>query len=258
MGDNADRTMRELIYRLVAMAPEAPPFPEAPMIQARPSSGSRRRFGPVRVAALGAVVVVAIAVPVLIFGGGTSTSPATTEPESTTTSTTVPESSVPSLPGLRLPGTSPNEPAGEYGWTGALGEMGWMHYVVDNPTEPQDYQEIQIVFAVESDCFPHAGAAELSATTIAGYDGLFVEPYDDGPELPFDSRRKTYDDTTAAHALHIGDRTLCVYVNWRSNVSELVLSRSGAFDAVESIQAEPFGEDGIRIVFEVPSGWDTG
>jgi len=258
MTDHTHLKLRELVYRLVAMAPEAPPFPEEPMLQITPSPARVRRIGPGGKVALAATAVIAIAIPVWMSRGGSSTSPATTEVGSTTTSVTVPESSAGSLPRRGLPGTSPSEPAGLYGFSGIPGELGWMHYVVDDPVVPENYQEIQIIFMVQEDCFPRAQTPDLTPTTIAGYDGVYVEPYDDGPELPFDQRRKTYDDTTVAHALHIGGRTLCVYVNWRSNVSELVLSTSGAFDAVESIQAEPFGDDGIRIVFTLPRGWDTG
>ena len=172
--------------------------------------------------------------------------------------TSTPAATATSLPPLQFVGYSIS-PAGLYGFTGALGEGRWMHYVIDNPTVAGEYGEIQMVFIVQDDCFPGAQASELTPTTIAGYDALYLEPYDDGPEsLPFQSRRKTFEDTTAAHALHIGDRTLCVYLNWRSNVSEAELSTSGARDAISSIQAEPFGENGLRVVFELRSGWDRG
>ena len=33
---------------------------------------------------------------------------------------------------------------------------------------------------------------------------------------------------------------------------------SAARDAVGSIRGQPFGEDGIRINFTLPAGWDVG
>jgi hypothetical protein len=62
--------------------------------------------------------------------------------------------------------------------------------------------------------------------------------------------------TTAAYALPIADRTLCVYLRWDSATTPEELDAARA--VVDSIRGEPHEEQGIRIVFTLPAGWDTG
>ena len=46
MSDPIDTKLRELTYRLVEMAPEAPPYPEADVVQLQPSeTKATRRSG---------------------------------------------------------------------------------------------------------------------------------------------------------------------------------------------------------------------
>lgn len=159
-----------------------------------------------------------------------------------------PEPSALMLPDLPLPGMGLNEPAGEYGWTGALGSTGGMHYVVADGSE---FRQTQLVFAVENDCFGAAG--DPVPVTVAGLDGLYVEPNEDS-SMTFGTRRGG--ETTGAYALPIGDRTLCVYLTWdpATTPDELEAARQ----VVESIRGQPFGPDGIRITFTLPARWDTG
>ena len=89
--------------------------------------------------------------------------------------------------------------------------------------------------------------------TVAGLDGLYVEPY---RTLASRSCMSQSAETTGAYALAIGDRTLCVYLTWDPDTTQDELE--AARQVVESIRAEPLGPDGIRINFSLPRGWDTG
>ena len=87
MHDDQERKMRELVYRLIEMAPEAPAFQEADMAEltnhpalARPTN--RRSL--VFVASLAAALVIGIAAPIIVFRSDPS-SPPTTQPPATTT-----------------------------------------------------------------------------------------------------------------------------------------------------------------------------
>lgn len=168
------------------------------------------------------------------------------------TGNTTPEATTDTLPAFGLPGTRLDNPARIYGWTGALGSSGWMHKVIDeDPSTPEGVRERQLLFAVENDCFTGSQGAEPTAVTVAGLGGLHLEPYDDD-SLGFAHSG----ETTAAYALPIGDRTLCVYLRWNAATTQDELS--AAREVVESIRGEPYGEDGIRINFKLPFGWDTG
>jgi hypothetical protein len=157
------------------------------------------------------------------------------------------------LPALALPGMNPNEPAGEYGWTGASGSIGGMHKVVSDDGET--YRQTQLTFAIADECFPYGTEAEPASVTVGGLDGLYVEPYAD-PDVLFFHRGNRDAETTGAYALAIGDRTLCVYLTWDPDTTPGELD--AARQVVESIRGQPFGEDGIRINFTLPEGWDTG
>lgn len=174
---------------------------------------------------------------------------------------TQPVPSASMLPVLGLPGTGPDEPAGEYGWEGSLGDKAGMHHVVETP-ETGTYRQTQLVFANENDCFAHRTDGEPEPRTVAGLEALYVEPYED-PDIVFVRRAV---ETTAAYALPIGDRTLCVYLSWDPDTTPAELS--AAREVVESIRGQPVeftilgasplaGTD-IRILYTLPAGWDTG
>lgn len=96
MSDHMDSKLRELTYRLVAMAPEAPPFPEESMVQLKPSPTSvpvvRRRSPLVLVGAAAFVVILIVGAPLILLRGGNEPSPSTIPPA---TQTTVPDEVTP-------------------------------------------------------------------------------------------------------------------------------------------------------------------
>ena len=174
---------------------------------------------------------------------------------------TSPVPSASMLPELALPGTRLPNPAGEYGWQGSLGDKAGIHHVVETP-ETGTYRQTQLVFANENDCFAHGTDGEPERRTVAGLEGLYVEPYED-PDVLFSGTGGL--ETTGAYALPIGDRTLCVYLSWDPDTTAAELS--AARDVVESIRGQPVefiilgqptGTDGIRIIYTLPAGWDTG
>jgi len=100
MSESMDTKLRELTYRLMAMAPKAPPFPEEDMVQLKPSPvpapQTRPRNPLVRVGVAAVVALVVVGVPLLVFGtsGSTGTTAAPVTP-TTAPATTVPETTVP-------------------------------------------------------------------------------------------------------------------------------------------------------------------
>jgi hypothetical protein len=92
-----DRKLRELTYRLIAMAPEAPPFPEEAMVQLKPSPvpappPARRRNPLVWVGAAAVIALLVVGVPMMLFGGGDEPGPTTVPPA---TQTSVPDDVTP-------------------------------------------------------------------------------------------------------------------------------------------------------------------
>ena len=88
MSDPIDTKLRELTYRMIEMAPEAPPYPEADLVQLRPTQdpkGQPRRRNPlVWAAAAAAVALVLVGVPLVLFGPGNGTDPTTIPPATAT------------------------------------------------------------------------------------------------------------------------------------------------------------------------------
>jgi hypothetical protein len=96
MSDRFDTRARELVYRMMAMAPDAPPFPEEANAMNVPEPTRPRSPILVWVAAAAAVVLL-VGVPLILFRGGepsgpastiaapTSTAPTSSTPDSTTT-----------------------------------------------------------------------------------------------------------------------------------------------------------------------------
>ena len=161
-----------------------------------------------------------------------------------------------SLPNLGLPGASRRGGgfvAGEFGWTGASGSMGGMHSVVEDPAAPDGFRQIQLTFAVEDDCFAYGADTAPRTVEVAGFDALYIEPYD-APDVLFTIPRGAA--TTRAYAVAIADRTLCLYLTWDPDSTQEELE--SARQVLQSIRAQPYGPDGIRINFTLPDGWDTG
>ncbi len=163
------------------------------------------------------------------------------------------------LPALGMPARNgAGEPAGVYGWSGQLGSatssfVSAMHHVVEGAVAGE-YRQTVIVFANENDCF--GGDGDPVSVTVAGLDGLYVEPFAGPYELSTVFGRPNEGETTGAYSLEVGDRTLCVYLSWDSATTPDELK--AARQVVESIRGQPYGGDGIRINFTLPQGWDTG
>lgn len=152
------------------------------------------------------------------------------------------------LPALRMPsyGALGNTEPKDYGWTGQPGSSAGMHNVE---------LDTEIVYAVERDsggCFARGEGPVPAPTTVAGFDALYVEPYRDDRRARFIAIDKA---TTRAYALAIADRTLCVYLTWGPSTSPDELD--AAREVLTSLRAQPFEDNGIRIVFTT-LGWDNG
>ena len=202
-----------------------------------------------------AAIVLAATIAATVGGGGIG--PAGGAPAATSKSTSTPTpapsdvAAGPSqsmLPELRMPtygALAVKEPR-DYGWTGTPGSSADMHNV---------HLGTEIVFGVEGepgDCFARGEGPEPTPTTLGGFDGLYVEPYGDDPVARFEPRGEV---TTGAYALAIGDRTLCVYLSWGASTTSS--ERAAALDVIANLRAQPFGDDGVRIVFTT-LGWDNG
>ena len=114
MSEEMDRRMRDLMGRMVDMAPEAPPFPEETVTLS--PAPTRRSLRPVLVFAGAAAAVLLVALPLLLLGGDTGVDPAvstvpapvTTTPAPTTTTAEPAEVSFPvTVYFFQAPGNSP-------------------------------------------------------------------------------------------------------------------------------------------------------
>ena len=151
-----------------------------------------------------------------------------------------------SLPALKLPGNAAS-PAGEYGWEGGPGSRAGMHKVNEGEGEVAE-----LIFKVGPSCLP-AGAEQAAVPIrVAGFDGVSVQPFE--PPVTFGSADG--DETTRAHALAVGDRTLCVFLTWHSTTTAAELTAAEAI--LDTIRAEPVGESSVRITFMLDEGWDIG
>ncbi len=202
------------------------------------------------IARLGLAAAAAVAV---VFVGAQVIGLLGTSPEAGSTAS--PEPSASMLPRLRLPGTSPNEPAGEYGWEGSAGStpsgpQNGMHRVVDDG--PRAREATAILFSAGPDCLGAFDVRDATNVRVAGLTGVFIEPYE--PPVTFGGADGG--DVTRAYALEVEDRTLCVFVTWLPETTPEELRE--ALAVLETIRAQPIGSDGVRINFTLPSGWDTG
>jgi hypothetical protein len=152
---------------------------------------------------------------------------------------------------LRLPGTRASA-AGVYGWEGGPGSSSipMMHKVIG---EGDDVREATaLIFRVGANCLGSVDDLSVEPVHIAGFDGVVVERYE--PPVTFGPPQGV--EITRAHALAIGDRTLCAFVTWQPSTTEAELD--AAIRVLDTIRAEPIGDDRIRIRFTLDAGWDTG
>jgi hypothetical protein len=163
--------------------------------------------------------------------------------------TSSPEPSAATPAPLGLPGAGVS-PAGEYGWTGAPGSQGWMHSVV---SEGDGFRQTQIIFAMADGCFTSGDGPEPLEVTVAGVEGLYVEPYRD---LSLMFYLYNGGETIGGYALPIDGRILCVYLAWDTTTTQAELE--SLREIVETVRGHAFGPNGLRITFTLPAGWDTG
>lgn len=152
-----------------------------------------------------------------------------------------------SLPALPLPRTVAS-PAGDYGWEGGPGSRAGMHKV--NEREGRDVASL--IFAVGPDCLSGGDGPETGTVRVAGFDSVSIEPFE--PPVPFGGMDGG--EITRAHALAVGDRTLCVFLTWPPTTTPDELAAAMAI--LDTIRAVPIGEDRVRIVFTLDEGWDIG
>ncbi len=93
MTDSDDARMRELTYRLIAMAPGPPDYPE-PVTQLEPRPDGSRRSPLIWMAAAAAVILISVGVPLLFFDGDGGMAAATT---TTTTQPGTPPTTAPPI-----------------------------------------------------------------------------------------------------------------------------------------------------------------
>jgi hypothetical protein len=160
----------------------------------------------------------------------------------------------PTLPALDLPARIGPSPAGDYGWQGGPGDGAFMHLVVGDGVSSREATEM--TFAVGADCLGAFQGQQEVSVRVAGFEGKSVEPYE--PPVPFGTRGggQDGDEITRAHALDIGDRTLCVFLTWHATTT--VEELDAAEKILDTLRAEPVGEDQIRVTFTLEEGWDTG
>lgn len=115
MSDRMDSKLRELTYRLIEMAPEAPPFPEESMVQLKPAPSPvapvRRRSPLVWVGAAAVIVLLVVGLPLILFGPGDDSAPASSVPAPTVTvsPTTLPD--VTTAPPTTVPAVADEPPS---------------------------------------------------------------------------------------------------------------------------------------------------
>jgi hypothetical protein len=122
-----------------------------------------------------------------------------------------------------------------------------MHYVV----ESERREATAMGFTVGPDCLVRTGNPEPERVEIGDLDAVLIEPYE--PAFQFS---ESVDGITRAYALDVGDTTLCIFLTWHPTTTEEEIASAEA--TVQSLRAEPFGEGGVRIVFDLFDRWDTG
>jgi hypothetical protein len=257
----SDRTFDHLLDAWLELGPTAAPerVAAAARLEARgirQATGAPGRWLPQRWMDMHRTVPVAVAAAVIIaaflgFSYLLRPDVGTPQPGAPTPvpSASVSPVAVPSLPALNLPATRADA-AGVYGWTFRPGRgLTGMHWVIEGAA-PRE--AAAIMFDQGPDCLGTEGQG-ATPVRIGGLEGVVVEPY--LPVVSFGPRDG--DEVTRAYALAVEDRTLCVFVTW-NRTTTTDAERQTALEVVETIEAVPFEEEGIRFIFTLPAGWDTG
>jgi hypothetical protein len=126
-----------------------------------------------------------------------------------------------------------------------------MHKVIGYPQTSDGREVIAMLFRATFDCLK-ASQQQQVPVRVNGFDGVVVEPYE--PPVPFGSPEGI--EITRAYRLDIGGRHLCVYLTWHPTTTDDEIDTAARI--LDTLRAEHIGEDGIRIVFTLDGGWDTG
>lgn len=110
MSDPDDARMRELVRRLVDMAPPAPPFPEESATRLTPEPERRRRPAVAAFAIAAVAVLLLIAVPLLLTGGADDPIVAATTTTAAEATTTTPGEDTTTTTAVESTTTTTNEP----------------------------------------------------------------------------------------------------------------------------------------------------
>lgn len=142
------------------------------------------------------------------------------------------------------PGARPGQnPAGLYSWF--EGSRGWMHRVPTGWTDAAP-NSVELRFVSGSPQGPDIPELESSAVDRSWWDDrVFGEPV---PVL---------DVRTQVWLLDVDGRRVAILLDSFPNTDPALVAEAEAI--VESIRVEPADHSsGYRLVFELPSGWDSG
>jgi hypothetical protein len=112
--------------------------------------------------------------------------------------------------------------------------------------------ETALIFQVGGGCREAIVEQQTGPVHLAGFDGVMAEPFE--PARPFGN--PDGGEKTRAHALFVGDRTLCVYLTWSPTTTERQLA--AAAEVLDTLRAQPISDDLVRITFTLDEGWDRG
>jgi hypothetical protein len=150
----------------------------------------------------------------------------------------------PALAPPRRPGNGPS-PAGVYGLDGGDGSILGMHKVKDG-------HQTSLIFRLGPRCLAWTEGQQAEMVRVAGFDGVAIEPY--LPTMHYAPGMA--DETTRAHALAIGDSTLCVFVTWDAGTDDATVA--AALDVLDTLRVEAIPEGLLRVNFTLDEGWDVG
>jgi hypothetical protein len=181
--------------------------------------------------AAGMVAAVALGASVLLFNGG-GVGDDSASPSSTPTASAPGGSVSPEL--VKGWPTGRTGPAGLYSWD--MESTRWMHHVAG-------LGEVALTFTVPPD-----GTARIEGTpvSIGGFPGIHQE----GTRNAFGSLSEYWD-------VQIEDTLVQIHLEADADAPASLIDEARA--VIESIERRPrYLQDGFRLVFRLPAGWDSG
>jgi hypothetical protein len=186
---------------------------------------------------LGALATAALAAAVLGYAYLMGPNLATPSPSSGPSATAAP-SAGPSLRGIPFPELRGAQP-GTYGWASSLPGVGTRRMQLFEG----DREVVMVVFSLGPPCLGNSTANAGVPVQIAGYDAIAID-------------RRGGDRRIRQYAISIADRLLCVDLYSRTTTTEDELN--SALAVLDTIRAQPIGEQGIRITFDLAEPWGHG